>query len=82
MLLRYLAFFLSIETTFGLSNNFSCNCPYPTSTANTFSAPFCNKTSVKPPVEDPTSRAIKPLTDNLKIFKACANLIPPLETHG
>ena len=46
----------SIETILGWPCREGCNCPCPTSIANTTLAPLASRTSVKPPVEAPTSR--------------------------
>mmetsp|Transcript_13280 Transcript_13280/g.32470 ORF Transcript_13280/g.32470 Transcript_13280/m.32470 type:complete len:208 (-) Transcript_13280:543-1166(-) len=56
--------------------------PYPTSIANTLAAPAFRMTSVKPPVEHPTSTATAPSTLRENASSACAIFIPPRDTQG
>ena len=46
------------------------------------SAPRCNRTSVKPPVEAPTSSATSPVGSMSKASSAAASLWPPRLTYG
>ena len=55
--------FVRSSTTRVSSRSFGCSWPYPTSRAITRAAPFCNRQSVKPPVEAPTSRQSAPWID-------------------
>ena len=48
----------------------------------TAAAPRCKSTSVKPPVEAPTSSARRPRTSRAKWSSACTSLSPPRETYG
>ena len=47
----------SITVTRGSLRSFQCSWLWPTSSAITWRAPRCSSTSVKPPVEAPTSSA-------------------------
>ena len=58
------------------------SCPWPTSSAITLAAPRCSRTSVKPPVDAPTSSARRPVTSIPKTSSACASLTPPRPTYG
>src|SRR5262249_29686386 len=52
------------------------------STEITSRAPRCSRQSVNPPVEAPTSRALRPLTSSPDPSSAFASLIPPRDTNG
>ena len=53
--LRYRILVLSRRITLGSFRKDHASCPYPTSIQQIFRAPLCNKQSVNPPVEAPTS---------------------------
>src|SRR3990172_11226797 len=58
----YLAFDSSITTTPESCLSFQSSCPFPPSIAYTFPAPCCNRQSVNPPVDAPTSAHTLPAT--------------------
>ena len=62
--------------------NFHASCPFPTSMANTFLAPFCSIQSVKPPVEAPTSVQTFPSRQTSKLATAFSSFKPPRLTYG
>src|SRR5205823_3424214 len=72
----------SSTVTRGSARNRGWSCPWPTSSAITRAAPRCNKTSVKPPVEAPTSRQSSPVGSTPSASRACASFSPPRETYG
>src|SRR5690554_2438413 len=53
---------------------------WPTSTPTTRAAPACSRQSVKPPVDWPTSRQMRPRTSSPPCASAPASLSPPRET--
>ena len=72
----------SSETTRLSAARRGASCPRPTSTAITFAAPRAKSTSVKPPVEAPTSRQTRPEGSSAKASSAAASLTPPRDAHG
>ena len=58
-----------------------CSCPWPTSSAITRAAPRWRRTSVKPPVDAPTSRQSSPAGSTPNASSACASFSPPRETN-
>src|SRR6516162_4928011 len=63
--------------------NAQASCPYPTSTATTWLAPARSRTSVKPPVEAPASRHLRPATrSSLKAASAPASFCPPRDAYS
>ena len=78
----YRIFVFSIQTTRSSCLNFQASCPFPTSIANTFLAPFCNIQSVNPPVEDPTSVHTLSCKSTSKFATAFSNFKPPRLTYG
>ena len=56
--------------------------PRPTSIAMTCVAPRCNRQSVKPPVDAPTSTPRRPATSTPNASSAPASLRPPRDTYG
>src|SRR2546430_3127855 len=67
----------SIGTTRGFWRRLQCRSPRPTSTAYTRSAPRCRSTSVKPPVDAPTSAQTRPATLTPNSSRAGASFSPP-----
>ena len=72
----------SMTVTRGSWRSFHASWPRPTSSAATRAAPRRNNTSVKPPVDAPTSRAVRPATTTPSASSACASLTPPRLTYG
>src|SRR5215210_422078 len=72
----------SMDTTLGCSRSDGCNCSRPTSTENTRLAPLASNTSVKPPVDAPTSRQTWPSISIGYCSSAPESLTPPRETKG
>ena len=70
-----------MQTTLGSFLNFQANCPYPTSTEYTFTAPFCNIQSVNPPVDAPISMQTIPSKEISNSFIAFSNFSPPRLTY-
>src|SRR5215207_7704381 len=70
----------SITTTRGSLRNFQCRMPLPTSIAYTFSAPRCKRQSVNPPVDEPTSAHVSPVTSKANVSSAASSFSPPRET--
>ena len=70
----------SITTTRGSLRSFQCRMPLPTSIAYTFNAPRCNRQSVKPPVDEPTSAQTRPFTLIPNACSAASSFSPPRET--
>ena len=58
------------------------SCPCPTSSATTWRAPRCSRTSVNPPVDAPMSSADLPSAAMLNVSSAWASLMPPRLTYG
>src|SRR3989339_508005 len=79
---KCLKFSRSKFTTRGSFLIFQWSCPYPTSTQNTFLAPFCKRQSVNPPVEAPTSRQTLSVMLTSNSRKAFSSLSPPRLTKG
>src|SRR5918992_14660 len=77
---RCRAFTPSIRTTRGSFRSCSCSCARPTSSAITRSTPRWRRTSVKPPVEAPTSRARRPAGSTSSTSSAWSSFSPPRET--
>src|SRR5918992_4377475 len=77
---RWRAFTPSSTTTRGLLRTRSWSCARPTSSAITRSAPRWRRTSVKPPVEAPTSRARRPAGSTSSASSAWSSFSPPRET--
>ncbi len=69
-------------TTRGSAASFGWSWPWPTSTAYTLSAPRLRSTSVKPPVEAPRSRQMRPRGSIAKASSAAASFTPPRDTQG
>ena len=76
------AFVRSIETTRSSRRSESASWPRPTSTAYTRRAPRWRRTSVKPPVDAPTSRQTRPAGSMPNASSAAASLWPPRLTYG
>lgn len=72
----------SITTTRGSERSFQAIWPCPTSTAKTLLAPLVSRTSVKPPVDAPTSIAVAPVGFSAKWLKAWSSFKPPRDTQG
>ena len=72
----------SITVTRSCSRMRQSSSPYATSSAMTCAAPRCSRQSVKPPVEAPTSSAMRPSTGTSSASSAFASFTPPRETYG
>src|SRR5262245_36816607 len=72
----------SITTTRGSLRSVQSICPWPTSSATTRVAPRLSRTSVKPPVDAPMSRASRPSTAMWNVSRAWASFTPPRPTYG
>ncbi len=72
----------SIDTILGWPRSEGCNWSRPTSIAKTRLAPFASNTSVKPPVEAPTSRQTRFSMSMGYCSSAPVSLTPPRETNG
>src|SRR5690606_20785590 len=79
---RWRASVFSRFTTRGSAATEGCNCPVPTSTAKTCAAPRPRQTSVKPPVEAPTSSTTRPSIATGHRSSACASFKAPRPTQG
>ena len=75
------AFVRSSTVTRGSLRSRSWSWPRPTSSAITRAAPRWSRTSVKPPVEAPTSSASRPAGSTPSSSRACASLSPPRDTN-
>ncbi len=72
----------SNERTRGSAARRGSSWPRPTSTATTWRAPRLSRTSVKPPVEAPTSRHTRPVGSRPKASRPAASFTPPREAYG
>ena len=74
---RVRAFVRSMETTRGSARSDSASWPRPDVEGVDAAAPRCSRTSVKPPVDAPTSRQTRPLGSISNASSAAASLWPP-----